>query len=242
MAESAWRASDDHPLDNAVWWALASRHAAMAHALGRARRYRSEISVFAAVDTFDAESWQDLAELVGASGTCALFRGAIPNQVPSGWVQKGGGRGRQMLLDIDQWAHVDVAGVRQLTAHDIPQMLDLVSITNPGPFRSGTIEMGRYFGHFERGQLVSMAGERLGFDGHTEISAVCTHPEFRGRGLASGMTRHVAAGILERGEQPFLHVAESNTDALRVYENLGFVERRSVDVALMQAPRDLTRR
>jgi len=81
-----------------------------------------------------------------------------------------------------------------------------------------------------------MAGERLGFDGYTEISAVCTHPEFRGKGFASSMTHHVATGIFERGEQPFLHVAESNVSAHGVYGNLGFVERRSVEFALLQSP------
>jgi ribosomal protein S18 acetylase RimI-like enzyme len=229
--------SDEHPLDNAVWWALGSRHADIAQVHGRARRYDSDVSVFAAVDTFDPESWHDLATLLGAAGTCALFGGDIPNQVPSGWDVISRGRGRQMVLDFGQLADVESVVVRQLTTEDVPQMLDLVSLTKPGPFRTGTIEMGRYFGHFEGERLVSMAGERLGFDGHTEISAVCTHPDVRGRGLATGMTRHVAAAIFERGDQPFLHVAESNTGALRVYANLGFVERRFVDVAVLRAPK-----
>lgn len=228
---------EGHPLDNAVWWALASRHADMAQEHGRARRYHSDISVFAALETFDAESWDDLASLLGAAGTCALFRGDIPSRVPPGWDVISRGRGRQMIVDFSQLAEVESVVVRPLQAQDVPQMLELVALTKPGPFRPRTIEMGRYFGHFEGGRLVSLAGERLGFDGHTEISAVCTHPDVRGRGLATSMTRHVAAAIFERGDQPFLHVAESNSDALRVYANLGFVERRFVDVAVLRAPK-----
>ena len=229
--------SDEHPLDNAVWRALGSRHADMARVHGRARRYDGDVSVFAAVERFDPESWRDLATLLGAAGTCALFRGDIPNQVPSGWDVISRGRGHQMVVDVGRLAEVEPVVVRQLTAEHVPQMLDLVSLTKPGPFRSGTIDMGRYYGHFEGERLVSMAGERLGFDGHSEISAVCTHPDVRGRGLATGMTRHVAASIFERGDRPFLHVAESNADALRVYANLGFVQRRFVDVAVLRAPK-----
>jgi GNAT superfamily N-acetyltransferase len=230
--------SDQHPLDNAVWWALGSRHAGLARVHGRARRYHADVSVFAAVERFDPGSWRDLAALLGAAGTCALFRGDIPDQVPSGWDVITRGRGRQMVVDAGQFADAEPVVVRRLTAEHVPQMLDLVSLTKPGPFLSGTIDMGRYYGHFEAERLVSMAGERLGFDGHTEISAVCTHPDVRGRGLATGMTRHVAAAIFEQGDRPFLHVAESNADALRVYANLGFVERRLVDVAVLRAPKD----
>jgi predicted GNAT family acetyltransferase len=115
-------------------------------------------------------------------------------------------------------------------------MLDLVARTAPGPFRPRTIEMGCYFGHFEGTTLVSMAGERFGFDGYTEISAVCTDPAVQGRGFGSALTHRVASEILARGEQPFLHVAEANTGARRVYEKLGFVQRRVVEAVLVQSP------
>ena len=115
-------------------------------------------------------------------------------------------------------------------------MLDLVALTEPGPFRPRTIEMGAYYGHFEGADLVAMAGERLGFDGYTEISAVCTHPDVRGRGFGSALTHHVASEIMAREEQPFLHVAEANAGARRVYEKLGFVLRQRVEVVVVKAP------
>ena len=98
--------------------------------------------------------------------------------------------------------------------------------------------MGRYWGHVDADdRLLAMAGERLHLTGFTEISAVCTHPDARGRGLAAALTRHVAPrAILERGETPFLHVAADNDAALRVYERLGFRRRRTVDFAFVESP------
>lgn len=229
-------AEERHPLDNAVWWALGSRHREHSRTRGRARAYRSDVSVFAAVDTFDPASWSDLAALLGPSRHAALFRGEVPSDLPAGWLVGGRIPCGQMVVEADALRAVVPVPLRRLTPDDVPLMLDLVARTEPGPFRSRTIAMGGYYGHFEGTDLVSMAGERLGFEGYTEISAVCTDPEAQGRGLGSALTHHVAAEILARGEQPFLHVAETNVGARRVYESLGFVQRRSVDAVLVQAP------
>ena len=229
---------ETHPLDNAVWWALGSRHHELARARGRARVYHGDVSVFAAVDTFDPASWADLADVLGPSRTGALFRGEVPSDPPAGWVVLGRIRCLQMVVEADALLPAAPVPRRRLTRDDVPAMLDLIARTEPGPFRPRTIEMGSYYGHFEGADLVSMAGERLGFDGYTEISAVCTDPHARGRGLGSALTHHVASEIHARGEQPFLHVAESNTGARRVYEKLGFVRRRFVEAVLVQAPPD----
>ena len=139
--------------------------------------------MFAAVDTFDPASWSDLAALLGPSRHAALFRGEVPSDLPSGWVVGGRIPCGQMLVEADTLRPVVPVPVRRLTPDDVPLMLDLVARTEPGPFRSRTIAMGDYYGHFEGTDLVSMAGERLGFEGYTEISAVCTDPEAQGRGL-----------------------------------------------------------
>jgi GNAT superfamily N-acetyltransferase len=228
--------SESHPLDNAVWCALGTRHTHLSEVRGRARRYDTNVSVFGAVDCFDAESWDDLAGLIGPSRTCALFRRELPEAVPAGWTVRARGHGRQMTLGVGQLVGVKPVDVRRLTTEDVPLMLELVATTNPGPFRPATIAMGQYYGHFEGERLLSMAGERLRFEGYTEISAVCTHPDAWGRGLASALTHHVASGIFARGERPFLHVADSNEVARRVYEHLGFIERQLVTFALVEAP------
>jgi len=227
---------EPHPLDHAVWRALGSRHRALARERGRARAYRSEVSVFAAVEAFDPASWADLAEVLGPSRGCAFLSGDVPTDLPAGWALVDRVRCVQMLLEADAVTPVVPVAVRALTPDDVPVMLELIARTEPGPFRPDTIHMGSYYGHFEGADLVAMAGERLGFDGYTEISAVCTHPHVQGRGFGSALTSHVASGILARGERPFLHVAEANTGARRVYERLGFVPRRAVEAVLVKAP------
>jgi len=223
----------ERQLDNAVWWSLLSHHRHLAETHGRAARYRTDVSPFAAVETFDEDSWDDLAALVGPSSACVLFGADIPTALPPRWTLKARGTGCQMLVDPEELKASEPVEARRLTADDVPQMLELVKITQPGPFRPATIAMGRYFGHFRDGQLVAMAGERLRPDGFAEVSAVCTHPDAQRQGLASALTHRVAAGIIEEGRQPLLHVAESNENARRVYEALGFRQRRLVEFVLV---------
>jgi len=128
------------------------------------------------------------------------------------------------------------APIRPLDAGDADRMLQLVGATRPGPFRARTHELGPYVGVFHDDRLIAMAGERMHPPGFTEISAVCTHPDVRRRGLGAALTRHVAAAILERGETPFLHVAEGNDGARRIYEQLGFVTRKVVTVEILRSP------
>ena len=212
-------AEERHPLDNAVWWALGSRHREHSREQGRARAYRSDVSVFAAVDTFDPASWSDLAALLGPSRHAALFRGEVPSDLPAGWLVGGRIPCGQMVVEADTLRPVGPVAVRRLTPDDVPLMLDLVARTEPGPFRSRTIAMGDYDGHFEGANLVSMAGERLGFEGYTEISAVCTDPEGAGSGL--GISAHPPRGRRDprsgRAAVPPRR-RETNVGARRVYE------------------------
>ena len=124
----------------------------------------------------------------------------------------------------------------QLSADDVPEMLELVARTKPGPFARRTIEMGSYIGLREAGRLVAMAGERFHPPGWTEISAVCTAPEHRGRGLATRLMQALAYAIRDRGETPFLHVTSSNTAAIGLYEAMGYTPRRSFEVVILRPP------
>jgi ribosomal protein S18 acetylase RimI-like enzyme len=223
----------DNPLDNAVWHALTTAHREFAELAGRAGRYDPEVSVFAAADELDDGSWRDLATVVGPGGTAILFRDTVP-EPPSDWTRIGRGVGHQMVLR--ELAPVSIPAARPLGPDDVGEMLALVELTQPGPFRVRTVELGAYFGVFDGPDLVAMAGERLRFPGFCEVSAVCTHPDWRGRGLAAGLTALVAQGIGARGEQAFLHHASDNDPARRVYEALGFELRREVSVAVLGAP------
>jgi len=190
------------------------------------------VSPFSAVQRFDDGAWADLAALVG-TGTAVLFRAAVPDP-PPGWRVVNRLPGRQMVLE-HAVTEPDV-DARALTADDVPAMLALTALTKPGPFLADTFSLGSYVGVERDGRLVAMAGERFHLTGYTEVSAVCTHPDGRGRGLAAALTTLVAARIAARRETPMLHVAASNAAARRVYERIGFRVRREVEVAVVRPP------
>jgi ribosomal protein S18 acetylase RimI-like enzyme len=215
-------------LDEAVWRSLAGAHARFAERLGRAVRYHPDVAPFHAIaDPADPAAWTDLARLAGPGAEVAVA-GPVPATHP-GWEVVAEIPGVQ-LVDVSLRAEPDPAAV-VLTAADVPEMIDLVERTRPGPFRPRTVELGTYLGIRQGGALVAMAGERLRPPGWTEISAVCTDPAHRGRGLATRLVRAVAAGIRARGETPFLHTAATNTTAIRLYESIGFRLRRRTTFA-----------
>ena len=224
---------DDRPLRNPAWTSLIGPHAHLAEDLGLARRYPPDVSPFTGIsDPDDLQAWHDLRALVGPGGFGVIT--GWDGEAPAGWVIVEGGQGVQITGE-------DVAGAPDdellvLTDADVPDMLDLVKRTEPGPFEVRTIELGGYLGiRSDDGRLAAMAGRRLHPPGWVEISAVCTDAEFRGRGYAGRLVLAVAHGIRRDGQVPFLHAADSNAGAIRVYERLGFRVRRRPSFVLVRA-------
>ncbi|WP_067499788.1 GNAT family N-acetyltransferase [Actinoplanes sp. TFC3] len=212
-------------LDNPVWAALSGPQKNLSEGYGRSARFHPEVSPFAALeDPSDAQAWADLRSLL-QPGDLAIV--AAPGLVvPPGFAADPLTPGLQMIgADYHGAPGTDAVA---LGAGDVPDMLDLVARTRPGPFRRRTVELGGYVGIRRDGRLVAMAGQRLHPDGYTEISAVCTDLQFRGAGLATRVIAAVAHGIRSRGDVPFLHLAGTNTAARRLYEHLGFVVRTEV--------------
>jgi ribosomal protein S18 acetylase RimI-like enzyme len=222
-------------LDNPVWHALGTTHRRLGRSLRSARCYEPDVTAFAAIEHNTPSAWADLAQLVGPGQMVVLARADVV-EPPVGWVRLGGGFGHQMVLRHLAEPPAITGTIEPLTTEHVAQMLDLVELTKPGPFRPRTIELGQYSGIFIGDRLVAMAGERVQTPDYTEVSAVCTHPIARGRGLAAALTHHVAAGILGRGQTAVLHVAHPNVGARRVYERLGFVTRRDLEFAAFQSP------
>jgi ribosomal protein S18 acetylase RimI-like enzyme len=218
------------PLDNPAWSALTGPQSFLAEQHGLAARFPADMSPFHAIGSPDG--WADLAELTAPGSEFAMSGEFL--DPPPGW---------EITME---WPAVQMVGTRmtgepfaeavELGAADVPEMLDLVERTKPGPFRKRTVELGRYLGVRRDGKLVAMAGERLRVPGYTEISAVCTDPEYRGQGLAAGLMRAVAEGILASGATPFLATLASNAPAIRVYERLGFSHRRDVLFTSYRSP------
>lgn len=220
-----------HPLDNPVLASLAGPHARHARTRGRAARYPADVSPFCALpDEPGPADWGDAAGLV-AAGEAVLFP-ALQATPPPGWAVIRLGAGVQMVATTLR-PEPDPEAV-PLGPADVSDMLDLAERTKPGPFLPRTVQLGGYLGIRRGGRLVAMAGERLRPPGWTEISAVCTDPAWRGHGLASRLTRAVAAGIAARGDTPFLHAIAANTTAIRLYEELGFAYRRDILFPLLR--------
>ncbi|HEU5031988.1 MAG TPA: GNAT family N-acetyltransferase [Spirillospora sp.] len=222
-------------LDDPVGESLRGHHAHLARRQGRAVSYLPEVATFSAVSADpDAAEWADLARLLGRGEFADLF--SSPAAPPPDWEPVFTLDGLQMLWPGGGDAGRPDAGVVELGAGSVPEMLDLVERARPGPFWPRTPEMGTYVGIRENGRLVAMAGERLRPPGWTEISAVCTAPEARGRGHAARLVRALTARIEARGERPFLHVAEENTGAIALYERLGFEVRKRVTFRGFRTP------
>jgi len=206
-------------LDNPAYASLCGAHAPLAQVRGRARRYPADVAPFLALPSRpSAQDWEDAAGLV-APGTFVAGRyGAA--ELPDGWRAVQAFELVQMIEE--RVMAVDFAEAIPLSGADVPEMLELVAETEPGPFLPRTIELGDYVGIRRGGALVAMAGERFRPDGWTEISAVCTKPDHRGQGLASRLMGALIAGIQRRSERAFLHVMSTNTGAIHLYEALGF--------------------
>ncbi|GAA2429319.1 GNAT family N-acetyltransferase [Streptomyces glaucus] len=225
--------SRPHVLDHPARAALTGPHARFAERRGRVLRYPVDVTPWLALpDEPDAGDWADLAALAGPGAEVPLL--GFTGDVPAGW-QVTWRIGGVQMVDEGLAAAPDPEAVR-LGPADVPEMLDLVARTRPGPFLPRTIELGTYLGIRRGGALVAMAGERLRPPGWTEISAVCTDPAFRGRGLAARLIAAVAHGIRARGETPFLHTGADNTPAIRLYEALGFRLRRTTAFLTVRAP------
>lgn len=223
--------SSMHPLDHPIWTALTTRHQGWAEGGALARRYPPDVGPFAAMADTSPQSFAALGALMPGSDHVVLFT-PDPVNPPAEFKILFAATGEQMI-GLPRQAADSAVDIVTLGAADVAAMMALTKLTNPGPFAARTHELGTFLGVRVDGQLVAMAGERMKPADHTEITAVCVHPDYRGRGYAQLLLAAVARRISARGEVPFLHVFSENAGAIALYRRQGMEIRRRLHVTVL---------
>ncbi|MBI1257841.1 MAG: GNAT family N-acetyltransferase [Chloroflexi bacterium] len=223
----------DTVLNNPVWHALNSQQAKFALGSGLARRFPAEIGPFAAVAEASPAAYAELASLIPSGEGIALV-GVEPPSSPE-WELL---RQITLLQMVYEGGEIDADDARTvltlLTPADVSTMLELVSLTHPGPFEQRTIELGSYLGVWQDGRLAAMAGERFHVPGYHEISAVCTHPDFQRHGYARKLVTALIGKMQREGDVPILHVVGENTSARGLYGSIGFRVRAELPLLVLK--------
>ncbi|HEV2901237.1 MAG TPA: GNAT family N-acetyltransferase [Pseudaminobacter sp.] len=221
-----------HILDRPVWNALNTRHAALAQGNDLAKRYAPAIHPFAASRDESPESLRALAE-IASPGETLIFLQAYEFVLPPGFTATATALGVQMIAERHM-PLIEDDRIEKLGEADAADMLELATLTKPGPFTLKAQALGDFWGIKENGRLIAMAGERLKQDVLSELSGVCVHPDFQGKGLGRLMTLYAAGKIFAKGEQPFLHTYASNSVAIGLYKSIGFRLRTPMNVAVIE--------
>jgi GNAT superfamily N-acetyltransferase len=220
-----------HPLSNPVWHGLAGPHAHLGLSAGKVRRYRAEIAMFVAVEDPRDPDMPGLLDLIGDGAAGFITEG--PVSVPPGVEVLRRADVQQMV--VEDWTPVPVElDMVPLGEVDEQAMLDLTELTKPGPFFRKTRLMGTYRGLFDDGRLVAMSGERMRTGTCAEVSAVCTHPDYRGRGYAKQFVSQGGNEIVAQGKTPFLHTFADNAVAIATYEKLGLRRSRMMQFTVVR--------
>ena len=239
MNDSALHFENEALLDNPIWNSLITSHAHLAIGAdtghGLARRYPADIGPLSAVQELTSEAYADLAAIVPEGDVAVLFLENSP-EIPAGWQLLRNGPLVQMVCPAVPDPPSLAEAILPMTSTDFPEMVTLARLTEPGPFRDHTANLGGFVGIRVDGRLAAMAGQRLAPAGFAEVSAVCTHPDFRGRGYAQALVAAVTRNIHSQGRMPFLTSFAANAGAIRIYQQVGFIHRRTFQLTVLKPP------
>jgi ribosomal protein S18 acetylase RimI-like enzyme len=214
---------------NPVWSSLETRHRHFAIERGAARRYPAAVAPFVAVAEPSASALRDLRELMVPSESVWIIGAGYP--FGDGFVVEQVIECPQMILPENVHPASPADDVLKMTEGDAGAMVGLTDIAFPGFFRVRTCQMGTYYGVREGGELIAMGGERMMPGAYTELSGVCTHPAYRGKGLASRLIWQLVRDHRRDGVVSWLHVTSTNTKAIDLYKSMGFETVRQVTVS-----------
>jgi ribosomal protein S18 acetylase RimI-like enzyme len=222
-----------HVLDNPAWNALTCGNKHLANGDERAKYFDQDVSPFVGLKDNSEADFNALYKLLPFNRTI-LFVSAGETNIPFGWKLLSRIEGLQMVFEQDNRPNEAKHHLLNLTQVHVAQMLELTKLTNPGPFVANTIAFGNYKGLFDNDKLIAMAGHRLQPAGYIEISAVCTHPNYLGKGYARALLLDQINDIKAVSATPFLHVRKDNVRAVKVYHDLGFTTRTNVTFYVLQ--------
>jgi len=218
-------------LDNIMWNCLSGPHAHFATGTNGVRRYAPGFSPIVGCVEPDRPDFGTLANYCepGESFYLDIWSG----EAPAGWRVEREARMYKMVWDASVPDSDEAPDAIPLRPEHASQAVELAKLTNPGPFGIRTPELGEYFGYFDNGRLIAMAGERMCAGDLHEVSGICTHPHFQGRGLARKLTLKLVRRQMQRGKTPFLHVMSHNVPARALYTKMGFRNYRETVVRVV---------
>ncbi|MBB2148145.1 GNAT family N-acetyltransferase [Pedobacter gandavensis] len=216
--------TNENKLDNPVWFSLTESHEKFSVNYGDVKFYHPDYCPFGGFITLDSTA-KPLEEYSNLASSFYVV-GKQPNYHPSLTLNKEL-ICLQMVLDtpINMEISEDII---PLKAEHKADLLRLVNLVQPGYFKNNTPELGNYYGIYKEKELVAVTGERMKMNDYTEVSAVITHPDHTGKGYARQLVAHTSNQVFLEGKTPYLHVAEINVGAIKLYEKLGFVTRRKI--------------
>jgi ribosomal protein S18 acetylase RimI-like enzyme len=220
-------------LKNPAWNALNTGNKNLSNGTDRVKYFSPDVSPFAGLVENSQENFEVLFNITPFDSPISIFSNE-ELVVPEYWKVTRRIHGLQMIYKKADAPVVNTNEIVPLNEKNVPQMLQLTRLTNPGPFVERTISFGNYKGIFDGERLVAMAGWRLHINDYIEISAVCTLPTYTGRGYARQLMINQIHKIHEEGCIPFLHVRSDNTRAINVYKNLGFERGEDITIFIIE--------
>ena len=226
----------DHILDNMIWNAITTGNKDIAIINDDVGCYLPEIAPFAGMKNFNDPNLKKLYEFIPANRSVAISSLNKMDHDESRWKLIQPMDITQMVYEhpVHTFTTKNSPLIVPLSDEHVPQMIELTALTRPGPFLQHTIRFKNYFGIFIEDRLAAMTGQRMHPRPYMEVSAVCTHPDFRGLGYAKALMLHVMKLILDNSFTPFLHVLSNNINAIELYKTIGFRTRKQIFVDVIR--------
>ena len=226
----------DHILDNMIWNAITTGNNDIAVINGDVGCYLPDIAPFAGMKNFNDVNLKKLYEFIPVNRSVAISSLNKMDHDESRWKLLQPMDVTQMVYEhsVKTFTTKNSSLIVPLSEEHVPLMIELTTLTRPGPFLQQTIRFKNYFGIFIEGRLAAMAGQRMHPRPYMEVSAVCTHPDFRGLGYAKTVMLHVMKIILDNSFTPFLHVLSNNSNAIELYKTIGFRTRKQIFVDVIR--------